>query len=626
MCGINGYIQFDGARSQEELRRLVHGMNERIVHRGPDHEGLYADDRCALGMRRLAIIDLAGGLQPIWNETRTLMIVFNGEIYNFRALRKELEALGHRFQTQSDTEVILHGFESHGLAILQKLEGMFAFAIYNAEKGEWVLARDRIGEKPLYYCKTEKGFLFGSELKSLMATGLVPRELDMAACSTFFQLTYIPAPRTIFQAVRKLEPATALVLDGEGNLNFHAYWSLAPNITDERIQDYDECKRRLREALFHSVEQRMISDVPLGAFLSGGFDSSIIVGIMAAIAPQKVDTFTIGFDEKGYDESQLAAIVAKRHHTNHTLLRLKWEHVLSCVDRVLENLDEPFGDSSLVATYAVSAQARQFVKVVLTGDAGDELFAGYNKYLAGFYGCRYKRLPKFLRKSLIEKMLQFIPQDCGWVRKAQKVVRSAELSDYRRSVYLMSLGFKQQDLQSLLHGFQPDSLDFLRRQYDYLKNADPQTRSQFVDLKTVLEGDMLPKVDRASMLASLETRVPLLDSAVVQLAYQIPTLFKINGNQRKIILKDTFRDMLPPELFSAPKHGFEVPVGQWLRGPYREKLLHYASPDVIEAQGLFDGETIRRAVNDHLSGRASLFSELWAFFVFQNWFERTISC
>ena len=246
MCGINGYIQFHGARSPDELRRLVHGMNERIVHRGPDHEGLYADERCALGMRRLSIIDVAGGLQPIWNESRSLMIVFNGEIYNFRTLRRELEALGHRFQTQSDTEVILHGYESHGLAILQKLEGMFAFAIYDAEKREWVFARDRFGEKPLYYCKTEKGFLFGSELKSLVGTGLVSRELDMAACSAFFQLTYIPAPRTIFQSVRKLEPATAMVLDGEGNLSFHSYWALNPNVTDDCIQDYDECKKRLR--------------------------------------------------------------------------------------------------------------------------------------------------------------------------------------------------------------------------------------------------------------------------------------------------------------------------------------------------------------------------------------------
>ena len=624
MCGINGIIQFSGRRTPEELRALVHAMNEQIVHRGPNHEGLYADAHCAIGMRRLSIIDLAGGLQPIWNETRTMAIVFNGEIYNFQSVRERLVSCGHHFATSSDTEVILHGYEEWGLEVLPKLEGMFAFAIYDQAKRQWLLARDRIGEKPLYYHHNGQCLVFGSELKSLLATGLVLREIDAAALSTYFQLTYIPAPQTIFQNVHKLLPATAMTIDAQGEVKTHSYWELPRNLEENLISDYGECKRQLREAMCRSVEQRLVSDVPLGAFLSGGFDSSIVVGIMAEVAGKQINTFTIGFPDKQHDETALAQLVAKRHNTNHTILKLDWETVLENIDHLLGNIDEPFADSSLISTYAVSLMAKKHVTVVLTGDAGDELFAGYNKYLANYYSDLYRKIPRFLRKNLLEKLFDCMPQTGYLVNKIKKVLRSADLTEYDRIVFMMSLGFKPDELAQLLPELPIVPMDFLQSQYEYFTSGDHQTRTQYVDLKTVLEGDMLPKVDRASMLASLETRVPLLDSKVVELAYRIPTRYKIARRERKIIWKDTFRDLLPPELFQAPKHGFGVPMEQFLRTVFHERLHHYASADFLEAQGLFDSAFIQEMIRRHDLKQENRFSELWAFFVFQNWYDRTM--
>ncbi len=624
MCGINGFIQFDGTRTSDEMHRIVHIMNEQIIHRGPDSEGLFSDNHCALGMRRLSIIDLEGGQQPVWNEAHTMAIVFNGEIYNFKTLRKRLLDLGHHFTTVSDTEVILHGYEEWGLSVLEQLEGMFAFAIYDQEKQQWFLARDRIGEKPLYYYKSNNFFIFGSELKSLISSCLISKEINFEALSIYFQLTYIPAPFCIFKNVQKLMPSKALIIDCKGNIKEHLYWNLNENINDGLIQDYDECKRRLRSTMFKAVEQRLISDVPLGAFLSGGFDSSIIVGIMASISSRQIDTFTIGFPDKVHDETALAALVAKKHHTNHTVLKIDWDNVLLNIDTLLKNIDEPFADSSLIASYAVSSLAKKHVSVVLTGDAGDELFAGYNKYLANYYATRYKMLPYFLRKTVFENIIKLLPKHSYFTSRVKKVIHSADLTDFERIVYMMSLGFKPDELETLLPKLPICQMDFIQEQYRYLQSADNQTRTQYVDLRTVLEGDMLPKVDRASMLASLETRVPLLDTQVVELSYRIPTQYKINKRERKIIWKDTFRDLLPNELFSARKHGFGVPMATWLKTVFEDKLHYYSSIDFLEHQGLFDCQYIQNMILSHKQEHENRFSELWTLFVFQNWYERMI--
>lgn len=622
MCGINGFIQFRKLYNETSLKNYVHNMNEKIIHRGPDHEGLFADEKCALGMRRLSIIDLKGGYQPIWNENRDKLIVFNGELYNYRNLKDLLLEEGHIFSTNSDTEVVLHGFESYGIDFLKKMEGMFAFAIYDLKKRIWILARDRIGEKPLYYYLHKDFFLFGSELKSLLITGLIPKEIDKDALSRYFQLTYIPAPKSIIQNVYKLMPATVMTITEKGEVYTDTYWKLENKSENDLYSDYNYCKKQLREALFNSVEQRMISDVPIGAFLSGGFDSSIIVGIMSKLSNKPVNTFTIGYKEKQYDESPLAKLVAEKNNTNHRVLTLDWNTVISDLDTILNNMDEPFADSSLIATHAVSKMTKEYVTVALTGDAGDELFAGYNKYLISYYGSMYRRIPQILRCGIIEPMAGLLPAKSALARKVNKVINSTNMDIYQQRKRLMSLGFKEEELKMLMLDGYVDSMDFIKEQYEYLSNMDEQTRTQYVDLNTVLEGDMLTKVDRASMLVSLETRVPMLDSKVIELAYSMPTRFKINKTERKIILKDTFRDLLPDELFSAPKHGFSVPIGNWLETALKDQLNRYADAEFLEAQGLFDVGYIKHIIVAHMSHKENRYSELWAFYVFQNWYER----
>ena len=620
MCGINGIIQFNHKRTAGDLRNIVHDMNERIIHRGPDDEGLFADEFCSLGMRRLSIIDLAGGNQPIWNPDHTKVIVYNGEIYNFKVLREELIKAGYSFRTNSDTEVILLGYEEYGVEILNKLEGMFAFVIYDLNEKKWILARDRTGEKPLYYHIDPEKAIFASELKSITATGLVKKEIDTTALSQYFQLTYIPAPLTIFTGIRKLPPGHYMVIDADGESEIKQYWHLNSEI-DPSI-GYEEYKKKLREALISSVERRMISDVPIGAFLSGGFDSSIVVGIMSLLSPGKVNTFTVSFDDKIYDESKLAEIVAKKNNTNHTVLKISEEEILGNIPDLLGNIDEPFADSSLIAVNAISKKAREYVKVVLTGDGGDELFAGYNKYLLPYYGNRYKKIPKFLRKGVIEKSLNLLPSKSYRVMGIRKVINACGLDEVEQIRYMMSLGFKPDELKELIPGIDTETMDFISEQYAFLSSADAQTRTQYVDVKTVLEGDMLPKVDRASMFASLETRVPMLDSKVIELAFDTPTEYKIKGKNRKIILKDTFRDLLPDELFRAPKHGFGVPVSDWLENSLKDQLLKYSDEEFLRSQGLFSADYIGKVIEQHMTHQIDRFSTLWSFYVFQNWYER----
>lgn len=620
MCGINGIIQFNHKRTAGDLRNIVHDMNERIIHRGPDDEGLFADEFCSLGMRRLSIIDLAGGNQPIWNPDHTKVIVYNGEIYNFKVLREELIKAGYSFRTNSDTEVILLGYEEYGVEILNKLEGMFAFVIYDLNEKKWILARDRTGEKPLYYHIDPEKAIFASELKSITATGLVKKEIDITALSQYFQLTYIPAPLTIITGIRKLPPGHYMVIDADGVSEIKQYWHLNSEI-DPSI-GYEEYKKKLREALISSVERRMISDVPIGAFLSGGFDSSIVVGIMSLLSPGKVNTFTVSFDDKIYDESKLAELVAKKNNTNHTVLKISEEEILGNIPDLLGNIDEPFADSSLIAVNAISKKAREYVKVVLTGDGGDELFAGYNKYLLPYYGNRYKKIPKFLRKGVIEKSLNLLPSKSYRVMGIRKVINACGLDEVEQIRYMMSLGFKPDELKELIPGIDTETMDFISEQYAFLSSADAQTRTQYVDVKTVLEGDMLPKVDRASMFASLETRVPMLDSKVIELAFNTPTEYKIKGKNRKIILKDTFRDLLPDELFRAPKHGFGVPVSDWLENSLKDQLLKYSDEEFLRSQGLFSADYIGKVIEQHMTHQIDRFSTLWSFYVFQNWYER----
>lgn len=625
MCGINGFIKFKNGKNfntDYHMKKIVHGMNRKIIHRGPDAEGLYSDEDCSLGMRRLSIIDLHTGAQPIYNSSHDKLIVFNGEIYNYRELRDELIAEGCVFHTKTDTEVILLGIEWYGKDFIKRLEGMFAFCIYDMKEHVWMLVRDRTGEKPLYYYKTDEFLIFGSELKSLLSTGLVPKEIDRESLSTYFQLAYIPAPGCIIKNIHKLMPAMIMEINEKGEISTESYWRLQLN-PSEKYNDYNYCKRKLREKLFYSVSHKMVSDVPVGAFLSGGFDSAVIVGIMAEISDRPVDTFTIGFKEKSYDESGLADMIAKRNGTNQHVLTLDWNEAVKDIDTILNNIDEPFADPSLVASYAVSKMTREYVKVALTGDAGDELFAGYNKYLMPYYGEKYKKIPKVVRKNLIEPTLRWMPGKNNLYRKINKVAMNADLSTALQVKRMMCRAFNHNEAKQLLLNMEVSNMNFIKEQFDAL-SADKQKRMQYADFKVVLEGQMLPKVDRASMLASLETRIPMLDKDVIELAFHIPTGFKISGRNRKIILKDAFRDKIPNELYKKSKHGFDVPVGVWLDGILKKEVDKYKSEEYLARQGLFSKYFIDTLVSEHKILDIDWSTKLWSFFVFQRWYENFI--
>ncbi len=621
MCGINGFILEKEASADENINR-INKMNSLIIYRGPDSDGIYADAKVGLGMRRLAIIDLCTGKQPIYNEDGTKAIVFNGEIYNFKGLRDDLISKGHKFKTKSDTEIILHSYEEYGTKCLDKLNGMFAFAIYDLESREMFIARDRAGEKPLYYYRDNEKFVFASELKSIIKTFDIKKEINKTALNQYFSLTYIPAPLTIFKNIYKLE-AGSFIIYREDNLRIERYWNIDSKEV-QTINSYDECKRRLREALFTSVEQKMISDVPLGAFLSGGIDSSIMVGIMSKLSARPVETFTIGFKLKEFDESDRAQIVSQKNKTNHHVHFLDYTHAVEELENILETFDEPFADSSSIPTYFVSKFAGEHVKVVLTGDAGDELFAGYSKYMVNYYTDMYNKVPRVLRKRLIEPLIYKMPDRSSISRKVRKVIESSEKDMFEKRRELMFLGFNHNRIGKLLKAgsISSDSYDIIEKSYNKNVEFDELTRTLYTDFKIVLEGDMLVKVDRMSMLNSIETRVPMLDKNVIELAFSMPSDFKIRGRNQKFILKDTFKDLIPQEVLGKSKRGFAVPIGEWFKGPLKGMLLELLSKEFILEQGIFEYEYIECLLEDHFGERVNNAYPLWALFVFQKWYRK----
>ncbi len=622
MCGINGYVQYNETLSIQDLNLKIDLMNQKIIHRGPDDSGKYVSQNAAFGMTRLSIIDLKTGNQPIFNENKTKLIVFNGEIYNYKKIKEELKRKNYKFHTDTDTEVVLLAYEEYGKDCPNHLIGMFCFAIYDIISGETFIARDRAGEKPLYYINQKDHFAFASELKSLLATGSVAKKISRKALSQYLQLTYIPAPLTIFEDVYKLLPAHYIIIDKEGKIQIEKYWDVKYDRSN-LINDYDKCKKELRQTIYNAVENSMVSDVPIGAFLSGGIDSSIIVGIMSDISAVPINTFTIGFKNKEFDESGLASIVAKKWNTNHHTFILDYDRVLKEIDSIVSDFDEPFADSSAIPTYFVSKLARKSVKVVLTGDAGDELFAGYSKYLIDYYSGIYENIPPFLR-SLFEGLIYKLPDKGSFSRKVRKVIQSTNKELFGKRKELMCLGFKDAELQQLLTPsfILNDSLDFIEEYYKYYGGVtDELSQTLYTDLHIVLEGDMLTKVDRMSMLNSVETRVPLLDKNVIELAARIPSKYKIHKKNLKMILKDTFSDIIPEESLKGAKKGFEVPLDIWFRGALKDTLLSMLNEDVIQKQGLFNYKYIETLLNEHFSGIKNRKGELWILFVFQKWYQ-----
>lgn len=624
MCGINGFYDIKRKYRPEDTEKIVHEMNEKIIYRGPDHEGMFQDGNLTMGMRRLSILDLKSGNQPVYNEDKSIVVVFNGEIYNFRDLRDCLLKKGHHFYTDTDTEVIVHAYEEYGTGVFEKLDGMFAAAVYDMAEKKLFIARDRMGEKPLYYHYGDGIFLWGSELKSLAGTGVIKKEIDREALNQYFQLTYIPAPFTIYRNVYKLLPGHFLTVEADGKITDMEYWSLR-NIKKNSDITYEQAKEKLGQLLKKSIRERMVSDVPVGAFLSGGIDSSTVVSIMAELSDKPVETFTMGFREKEYDERSRAGLVSDMYKTKHHEYELDYAEVLHALKEILDRMDEPFADSSVLPTYFVSEFAGKHVKVILTGDAGDELFLGYSKYLADYYCKLFGRFPEWMQ-NCFKKLVYALPDRSGLSRKIRKVLSCCGEDSFSRYVRMMSLGFKEDERKKLFKAecYKENALGFLRERYCKTDGSSWQ-KTQYTDLTTVLEGDMLCKVDRMAMLNSLETRTPLLSKEIIEFAFSLPDEYKIKGRNLKRIMKDTFGKMLPENFTKLPKSGFGIPLDYWFRNELKDWVETTLNAEKLEREGIFNGAYVKEILKEHYSGKVNRKAEIWALLVFETWYEREMA-
>ncbi|HPB70752.1 MAG TPA: asparagine synthase (glutamine-hydrolyzing) [Syntrophales bacterium] len=633
MCGICGKLDFSGAKVDEVL---VRRMTELMEHRGPDDLGVYLNHRekvsCGLGHRRLSIIDLTeAGRQPLCNEDRTLWMVFNGEIYNFVALRKELKSRGHRFSSRTDSEVILHLFEEEGAAAIDRLVGMFAWAIWSETSRTLLLGRDPVGIKPLVYYADAKRFVFASELKALLADPAVPKEIDPEALDLYLSLNYIPAPWTIFRNIRKLRPGHILKVH-QGTVTESRYWDIAAASSAPCApapSDFEQMTAGLFNALDDAVKSQMVADVPLGAFLSGGIDSSVVVGLMARHASKPVKTYTIGYtDMPMFDETAYARQVAAFHRTEHHEIMLDSRAMLGSVPDVLGALDEPFGDSSAVPTYVVSRETARDVSVALSGDGGDELFAGYRMYQGEAWHRRYRRIPRFLREKLIEPVLLALPNArdnpaTERFRRMQKFIRGAKDSLPARFMAWNEI-FPEATKEALLGEFFRTKTAPAPRLFTSALSAldtDPINRMLYADLSISLPGDMLWKVDMMSMRHALEVRVPLLDPRVVELAFRIGGDWKIRHGRGKYVFIETFKDLLPKSLHRRPKWGFEMPVSRWLKTDLHGLIGTYLAPERIRKQGIFNTSVIGALIGNMMENRTDTSWQIWNLIAFQAWHD-----
>ena len=631
MCGICGsaWLDADSGLAADDLER----MTDRLHHRGPDDSGTHLDGNVALGFRRLAIVDLPGGHQPLSNEDGTVWTVFNGEIYNFAQLRHRLEARGHTLRSTGDTEVLVHLYEDEGPGFFHLLRGMFALAIWDAPRRRLVIGRDRMGQKPLVYRfdPDSRRITFASEMKALLTLGAdqVPREVDPAAIDEYLTFGYVPYPSTILTSVRKLPPAHYAVWEG-GKFELHRYWT--PDFNHEVARPLAGAADELRSTLDEAVREQMVADVPLGAFLSGGVDSSIIVGLMQRASNQPVKTFAIGFGDPKFDETAYAELVARAFGTEHQTFRVESD-AWSTLPALAEQFDEPFADSSSLPTWFVARETRRHVTVALTGDAGDELFAGYDRYRAVALAAKLDRLPLGLRRFLGGPLAQSIPasaQAKTRLRSVKRFLEQVNLPPDARYLGWVNL-FAESDRTAL---YSPDFLDQLARSatdpasilleaLGAAARRDPVTRATVADLLTYLPGDLLVKVDLASMAHSLECRSPFLDHRVVELALSLPIDHKLRlrGGRSKVVLKTAFADLIPPSILTRSKMGFGVPLDRWFRGPLRDHLSEVLLDPQTLARGLFRPEAIRVLIEDHVSGRRDHAYRLWALLMLELWFR-----
>ena len=622
MCGICGKLNLDRDRPPV-TRRDVHRMLETMVHRGPDDEGIFADRTVGLGIRRLSIIDLVTGGQPIHNEDGSIWTVTNGEIYNYKVLRADLERRGHTFYTRSDVEVVVHLYEEYGEDFVSRLNGMFGVALWDATRRTLLLARDQIGVKPMHYAVENGVLLFGSELKSMLAAGM-SRDIDTRALSDYLSYNYIPAPSTIFQRAKKLEPGHALIVR-DGTVRIKQYWDLPAAADRPGLHSEAEYCEMIRESLKRSIRMQLMSDVPIGIFLSGGIDSSALVALCSEVTSDPIRTFTIDFGEKSFSEVEKARIISRQYNTIHRecVVRMR---PMEIIPRLAELFDEPFADSSAIPTYYLSRMAREDVTVALGGDGGDELFAGYYTYQAGKLGSIYRRLPRWFSARAFPWAVNHLAvshRKDSWDFKAKRFVQGA-LNDPARAHFMWKVIFDEQQkalLCPMLAGASRESFDAMGRYFRVYQSMDNLRQWQFVDTKVYLPDDILTKVDRMTMGNSLEGRVPLLDHEFVELAARMPSHLKMKGLSKKHIIKKALADRLPREVLFSRKQGFSVPMAAWLRQELRPVVNEYLNPTVIRNQGIFDEEYVGRIVAAHDAMEVDYSRNIWGLLMFMLWHQ-----
>jgi asparagine synthase (glutamine-hydrolysing) len=636
MCGICGFYQLETEADKDVLTR----MNNRIIHRGPDDEGYYFQGDVGLAARRLSIIDLETGHQPLPSHSKKNWITYNGELYNFQELKKELQEKGYKFRTQTDTEVIVNLYEEYGTECVKKLRGMFAFGIYDIKNHRLVLVRDHIGIKPLYYCLKpgNKNLIFGSEIKSILEYPGIKREIDPQALDRFLTLEYIPAPFSIFKNIKKL-PAGHILTYEKGKLHIEKYWDVCDTVPakplfKDHAPDFNHLKEKFHSLLKESVKMRMISDVPLGAFLSGGIDSSSIVSAMSSVSESKIKTFSIGFEEESYSELKYSHIVAKTFNTDHYTKNLSPD-INELVLFLANFWDEPLGDFSNFPTYLVSKTAREKVTVVLSGDGGDEIFGGYEHYIAQ----KVARTIDFALFRPFHKLLAktthlFPPSELkkGFVNRIKRFSEGLENSyinrHFRWMIFLSN--FQKTRLYS------PDFLaeDFLKRlpqrvPFDtYFENSklyEGINQDLYLDLKTYMVDNILVKVDRMSMATSLEARVPLLDYKMVEFAFSLPSHFKVKGSVTKWFFKKVMEGILPYEIIYRRKEGFSIPIKNWLKQELKELMMEYLSEKRVKEAGFFNYNYVKKLIDEHLNAKQNHAHRLWALILFSLWREKFLA-